>query len=257
MPWVRIDDQFADHPKIIDVGTIGLAVQVRALCYCARYLTDGFLKESVGNLLTNPLDLPPQDPLSDLDPRPLIEKMVASGLWEKVKGGYMVHDYLKYNPSRKQVLDGREKDLQRKKPSVRIPDGVRSESSAPVPVPQVNHVLSSVVVLPASKPTNVVLLQGDVQKFWEAYPPRGRVRSSQKTVKAAWTDLRPSPELAAKILAGLESAKRSRDWLKEAGQFVPAAHRWLKNHGWEGHEAPQGSRASTTDEYGVRTMLLR
>ena len=52
MTWVRLDDGFAQHPKLLSVGALGVAMQVAALCYCNRYLTDGFVPAAaVENLL--------------------------------------------------------------------------------------------------------------------------------------------------------------------------------------------------------------
>ena len=43
MPWVRIDDGYADHPKMAAVGPLGQALWLAGLAYCNRYLTDGFI----------------------------------------------------------------------------------------------------------------------------------------------------------------------------------------------------------------------
>src|SRR5262245_30525484 len=47
MAWVRIDDGFVDHPKIAAVGAIGAWLQLQALCYANRNLTDGFIPYGV------------------------------------------------------------------------------------------------------------------------------------------------------------------------------------------------------------------
>lgn len=44
--WIRLDDGFADHKKFFDDplhGAICQLIQVRALCWVGRYLTDGNL----------------------------------------------------------------------------------------------------------------------------------------------------------------------------------------------------------------------
>ncbi len=41
MSWIKIDDQFSDHPKIIEAGPLAGWLYVSSLCYCGRYLTDG------------------------------------------------------------------------------------------------------------------------------------------------------------------------------------------------------------------------
>jgi hypothetical protein len=41
--WVRLDDQFADHPKVTTAGPLAGWLYVCGLLYAARYLTDGFI----------------------------------------------------------------------------------------------------------------------------------------------------------------------------------------------------------------------
>lgn len=102
MSWVKIDDQFVDHPKLVRVGSVAGWLYVCGLCYCARYLTDGFIpKEQVSRMVT------------DHDVTPLVTALLTQQLWVTVDGGYKVHDYLKYNPSQKQVLEQREYNAKR------------------------------------------------------------------------------------------------------------------------------------------------
>ena len=101
MSWIRLDDGFAQHPKLIAVGPEGLALQVRAFCYAGRYLTDGLIPFDVIEGITYGLRHPDGSSWSEV--------MVTAGLWERRKTGFYIHDYLTYNPSRKQVLEGRQK----------------------------------------------------------------------------------------------------------------------------------------------------
>ena len=97
MVWARFDDQYPDHPKVIEAGPLAAWLNVCAICYASRYLTDGFIP--AGQIRK----------LADLDnPMRLVEKLVEVGLWERSEGGFRVHDYLEYNPSREKVLAERE-----------------------------------------------------------------------------------------------------------------------------------------------------
>ena len=92
MTWTKIDDQFYDHPKVVAAGPLGIALFVCGLSYCSRHLTDGFI--SVVQVRR----------LIDIDnPGDVAERLVSVGLWERRDGGYQVHDYLEYNPSRAKV----------------------------------------------------------------------------------------------------------------------------------------------------------
>ena len=99
MTWVKLDDQFPDHPKLAELGELTPAagwLHVCALCYSARYLTDGRIPGGqVPRLMAS-------------DTKPLVEVLLEVGLWERDGTGYQIHDYLDYNPSRAQVLAERE-----------------------------------------------------------------------------------------------------------------------------------------------------
>ena len=93
MSWVKIDDQFSEHPKVIQAGPLASWLYVRGLCYSAKYLTDGFISDAVAKQLSlfgeNQIDIR--------------QILVDCRLWDLVDGGYVIHDYLDYNPTAEQV----------------------------------------------------------------------------------------------------------------------------------------------------------
>jgi hypothetical protein len=101
MVWVRIDEDFAQHPKLVSAGPNAMALQVAALCYANRNLTDGFLPRAAVHGLI-PSDV-------DSDAAETTKRLIAHGIWEEVEGGYAIHDYLDYQPSREQVRRQRTK----------------------------------------------------------------------------------------------------------------------------------------------------
>lgn len=121
MSWVRLDDQYPDHPKVRALGPLGLALQTAAICYCGRYLTDGFLSfTSAAGIIASimaPFTLQNgsvwtpgiTSGASGKDAQEIdwAVEMVKAGLWEPRKRGYYVHDYLDFNPSRAEVLRAR------------------------------------------------------------------------------------------------------------------------------------------------------
>lgn len=97
MAWARIDDQFPDHPKVVQAGPLGLAMAVAGICYASQYLTDGFIpRAKVRRLIDvdNALEI--------------ADTLVKVGLWEEIADGYQIHDYLEYNPSAEDVRETRE-----------------------------------------------------------------------------------------------------------------------------------------------------
>lgn len=121
--WIKLDDGFATHPKILAAGPIALAVQIRALCYSGRYLTDGFIPDGVASSLFTGMERIGLEVagVREADGKQLVgmgmdadeidwaAHMVEHGLWEMVQGGYLIHDYLDYNLSKKQVQKWRKK----------------------------------------------------------------------------------------------------------------------------------------------------
>lgn len=101
MPWVRLDDGFDDHPKILDLSDQAYRLHVGALCFCARTLTDGFVSTGALRRLVNGGH---------------VSELVDAGLWEPDgEEGWWIHDFLDYNQSAQQVLEEREKARERQR----------------------------------------------------------------------------------------------------------------------------------------------
>lgn len=66
-------------------------------------------------------------------------------------------------------------------------------------------------------------------EFWKAHPKKRSKGQAEK----AWVKVSPDAELFAKMLDGLERAKKSRDWIKDGGQYIPYPSTWLNAKGWE------------------------
>jgi hypothetical protein len=77
--------------------------------------------------------------------------------------------------------------------------------------------------------------------FWELYPNRKNKGAAFKAFK------RVKPAEYQSVKSGLEVAKKSAEWLKDNGQFIPHPSTWLNARGWE-DEAP-GSAAYSQDDF--------
>lgn len=93
MTWVKLDDGFADHPKVVGLSPGAFRLYVTALCYSARHNTDGRVAKTVLAALRG----------SRRDARAL----ERASLWEPVPGGWLIHDYLEYNRSASDVANAR------------------------------------------------------------------------------------------------------------------------------------------------------
>ena len=72
MTWVKLDDQFADHPSILGLSDAGFRLHVAGLLYASRY---GFVPEALAGRMTATAG------------RALLE-LIECGLWEPCPDGY-------------------------------------------------------------------------------------------------------------------------------------------------------------------------
>lgn len=140
--WVRLESNFFGHPKVEGLDDHAITLYFRALCRAGDQNTDGRVATSLvkGKRQTG-----------------LADRLVGAGLWHRAKGlervcarcwealgaqpgdGWVIHDFLKYNPSKAEVEDRRAHDRQRKERSRGSgsgnPTGVPQES-AWIPTPR-------------------------------------------------------------------------------------------------------------------------
>jgi hypothetical protein len=102
MPYLNLDDNFADHPKVDALTDGAFRLHVAGLLYCAKNLTDGFIDERRVSRLTR-----------TYKPAYLAE-LVDAAMWLRVLGGYDLHDYLDWNKGKAWWDEKREKDAKRK-----------------------------------------------------------------------------------------------------------------------------------------------
>jgi len=95
MSWVRLDDQFPDHPKVAGLSNEAFCLHVTAMCWTAKQQTDGKLPS---RLLTR-LAWRCQDPAT------AAAELEAAGVWDKTPEGWEIHDFLVYNPTKEQVAE--------------------------------------------------------------------------------------------------------------------------------------------------------
>ena len=99
MAWVRKDENAALHPKFFRAGVAAYGWHDAGLGYCNRYLTDGFLPRKDLLLIF------PGTPVEMVTE--IVETLVREGLLETHEHGWTMHDYLEYQPSRREVLSQR------------------------------------------------------------------------------------------------------------------------------------------------------
>jgi len=85
--WLRLDAGFPDHPKVVGLTDAAFRLEVSAMCYTARNLTDGMVPAAwVPGRLTRSAGA-----------------LVTAGLWVPNDSGWELHDWHDWQRSRAQV----------------------------------------------------------------------------------------------------------------------------------------------------------
>jgi hypothetical protein len=92
MVWIKLEDQIAHHPKFLKAGPVASWLWVCGAGYCNKFLTDGFIPAGAVKTLGGIENA-----------GKLAAVLVQVGLWEKVDGGYQVHDFHDHNPTAAEV----------------------------------------------------------------------------------------------------------------------------------------------------------
>ena len=93
------------------------------------------------------------------------------------------------------------------------------------------------------------------ENFWVAYPKKVDKQGAKRAFKKANVDVNV-------LLEALENHKRSAQWLKDGGQFVPNPTTWLNQRRWESElpadrSAPKGAsgQLGTSELEAIRRMF--
>jgi hypothetical protein len=99
VPWVNLDDQLPEHPKVDGLSDLAFRLYIAGICYANRHLTDGFI---------------PADRVRRLVPKfkqVALDELTDRAMWLPSPGkrGWLIRDYLDWNRSREQIEAERER----------------------------------------------------------------------------------------------------------------------------------------------------
>lgn len=107
MAWAKLDDRFHAHPKVRRAwrNRTAVGLHAMALSWVAQYEEDGRVSvEWVEDQLPE-----------EAERASAVSALVDAGLWEPNGSGWLIHDYLEYNPSKEQAAAKRAADAARKR----------------------------------------------------------------------------------------------------------------------------------------------
>lgn len=71
-------------------------------------------------------------------------------------------------------------------------------------------------------------------EFWKAYPRK----TGKGNARKAWKKIRPSQTLQKKIMAAVDQQRRSQQWTRDDGKYIPHPTTWLNQERWD--DEPDG-----------------
>ena len=91
------------------------------------------------------------------------------------------------------------------------------------------------------------------EKFWAAYPKK----KAKKDAVKAFTRINPDETLLEAMLTAIDKAKKSEDWSKDDGRYIPHPATWLNGQRWLDQDVeidPMSSAVSTTTRHNIGVL---
>ena len=227
MAWLKIETSVARNRKFVQAGPAPAWLWVCGLAYCQEGLTDGFIpSEAI-------------DYLGVKNAKNLAVRLEVARLWEKVDGGWQIHDYLEHNKPASEIrrvtklradggnLGGRPKVNLKGKPSDTAKANHTENPSTAVAV--------ATAVPEATAPAETCEpVDDEWASFVKAYPSQGRYPS--RLASEMFLDARRSGVTFASMMTALSNHKVSEQWAVSGK--IPNLTKWLEEKRWEGSLPP-------------------
>src|SRR5689334_9611135 len=99
LPWIRMDVNMFDHPKMLGLLESGdyraVVVHLAGMAYCGKHSTAGFI---------------PREVLRRIEGRPSdVKRLVSEGFWTESAGGWDINGWDEYQVSDDAALKRRDK----------------------------------------------------------------------------------------------------------------------------------------------------
>lgn len=111
MTWVKLDDRFTEHGKVLEAGPLAGWLWVSSIAWSNREGTDGRIPRAIVSRLASFEGIGVYTGNysgQDADVHDLAAVLVNVGLWEEVEGGFYIHDYSDYQLTTDELAKRRE-----------------------------------------------------------------------------------------------------------------------------------------------------
>ena len=219
MGWVRLDDNFADHPKVIGLSDSAFRLYIASLCYSNRQLTDGFIPGPAYGALAKNDDAP---------------ELINADLWRAVTGGFQIRSYEEYQPTRDEVekkrTEARERlakfrDKKRNGNANETPPPTQPNPTQPKSLDISNDISNEVVPVPRVQSAKDAVMRIS-DKLADARSQGINAWNLSKLVEAEWDSLHQLNDiggciaLTAWYVAELQQRKLSSAEIGRIGQMT-------------------------------------
>lgn len=94
MTWFKLDDAFGNHPKVRRAGNAAVGLWVRCATYSAQYELDGKVPAELAEHYGSTEE---------------IDALIETRLWVMNGAGFIIPDFLEFNPSAEEAKEIRAK----------------------------------------------------------------------------------------------------------------------------------------------------
>ena len=242
MAWIELHQGLREHRKLfacadeLKVSRIQMiGILVSLWLWALDNTPDGSLKDISSRTIARVCDF------SEKKADALVSALHQTGWIDKSDNVYYIHDWFDYAGK---LMERREKDRERKKTgkgirkiSAGVPPEHLRNSCATVPNRTVPNQTEPIISSSATAEEDIAAA---FERFWNSYPNQIAREDARQTFRS----LCLSAEELSSLFDGLARWKRSVEWSKSAGQYIPRPAKWLSERRWQEHpkeKIPKGA----------------
>lgn len=226
MPWLRLDSDIFENPKLFGAPHGEQCLFIKILC-AMKSSTERF---SLSPSYWDAKYWAKRCEVSISEAESWITDLVKRGLIEKDGERLAIHKWREYQPDptaaerqeAKRERDKSETDSHASHSDTRdVTDVTLTGQDRTIP----NQ------TKPNRKKRRVVVYSDDFIKFWKAYPRKnGKIKAWDNWESAMLSKVLPPIDV---ILKAISEQRTSRQWSRDDGQFIPHPSTWLHQGRWD------------------------
>lgn len=216
--WIKLDVSIFDDDKIKEIRSMENGDSI-ALLWIFLLCIAG--KKNAGGYLYLTPEIPYTDEMISRNSNIPLE-IVKEGLakFEELELIEIIDDMTKLsNWSKWQAVDGLEKIREQSRERMRKYRKNKAESAEAPSEPE---------------PPKPSPLERRFAAFWAVYPKKVGKGAAEKS----FAKYKPDDELTATMIQAVQAARRSEQWQKDGGQYIPNPATWLNQKRWEDEIQP-------------------